>query len=169
MNRELKTPDKPKRRLIKAHPSQGGFSISVHGVKKQKSQTYLMCKIWGCKAKFPAVRDWNSHHCHVHNGVKLQCDKCRKLFETPSFLRDHQYEHTDRKFSCNKCDKCFVFKSTYRIHRQTDLWVQMHKCFAGSYGQEYKWPQDLHDTSRSILRGVTAAPFAIIQTCKNIY
>ena len=30
----LKAPIKPKRRLIKAHPSWGGFSISVHGVRK---------------------------------------------------------------------------------------------------------------------------------------
>ena len=37
LNPGLKAPDKPKRRLIKAHLSQGGFLMSVHGVKKQKS------------------------------------------------------------------------------------------------------------------------------------
>ena len=36
LNQGLKAPDKPKRRLIKAHSSWGGFSILVHGVKKQK-------------------------------------------------------------------------------------------------------------------------------------
>ena len=144
LNLGIKAPKKPKRRLIKEHPLRGGFLISVHGVKKHKSCTYLVCKICGCKAKFLTVRDWNLHHQRVHSGVKLQCNKCGRLFKTPSFLKDHQYEHSEKKFSCDKCKKCFVFKSTYRIHHQTHLWARMHKCFAGSCGWEYKWPQDLH-------------------------
>ena len=135
---------KPKRWVIKAHPSCGGFSISVHGVRKRKSRTCLDWKERGCKARFPSVRDWNSYHCRMHNGVKLQCENCGKLFKTPSFLRDHRCEHSECKFVCEKCNKCFVFKSTHRIHRYTHLRVKIHKCFAGSCDREYKWPQDLH-------------------------
>ena len=47
-------------------------------------------------------------------------------------------------FKCDRCDKTFAFKSLYKIHVHTHLRSRIHKCFAGSCGREYKWPQDLH-------------------------
>ena len=55
----------PKRR-IRSRPSKGGFSISVHGVKKWKRRTYLSCKVDGCKTKFNSVKAWNAHHRRLH-------------------------------------------------------------------------------------------------------
>ena len=51
----------PKRR-IRSKPSKGGFTISVHGVKKWKRRTYLSCKVDGCKTKFNSVKAWNAQH-----------------------------------------------------------------------------------------------------------
>ena len=135
---------KPTKQVIKAHPSRGGFNISVHGVRRMQCRTYLKCKIPHCKSQFPTVRDWNSHHWLIHNSIKLSCNKCDKTFRTPSFLRDHGYVHSDLRYKCEKCDKISAFKSHYRIHQHTHLRSKLHKCFAGSCGWEYKWPQDLH-------------------------
>ena len=128
---------KPAKHLIRAHPSKGGFKISVHGVKQRCNRTYLGCKIPGCMSHFRSVRDWNSHHQLMHKGLKLSCSKCKKTFKTPSFLQDHGYIHSDKKYKCEKCDKVFTFKSTYHIHRRTHLRSRIHKCFAGSCGWEY--------------------------------
>ena len=62
----------------------------------------------------------------------------------PSFLRDHAYVHSKIAYKCEKCDKVFPFRSLYRLHVRTHLRPKIHKCFAGSCGKEYKWPQDLH-------------------------
>ena len=143
---------KPKKHLICADPSRGGFKISVHGLVKRRTRTYIGCKIPGCKAKFASIHDWNSHHRKYHKGIKLFCTKCGKLFKTRSFLRDDDYIHSDKRFSCEKCNKEFVFCSMYRIHRRTHLWMRIHKCFTGSRGKEYKWPQDLHRHDQSHLK-----------------
>ena len=135
---------KPTKQVIKAHPSRRGFNISVHGVRRRQCRTYLKCKIPHCKSQFPTIRDWNLHHHLIHNGIKLSCNKCAKTFRTPSFLRDHGYVHSYLRYMCEKCDKIFAFKSHYRIHGHTHLRSKIHKCFAGSCGREYKWPQDLH-------------------------
>ena len=42
-NKELDM--KPKRRIIRAHPSRGGFVVSIHGVCKRRNQTYVGCKV----------------------------------------------------------------------------------------------------------------------------
>ena len=135
---------KPHKRLIQAYPFKCGLAISIHGVKRRKSRTYLGCKVQGCKSRFSKARDWNSHHQRIHAGICLECDTCRKMFKTPSFLWDHQYAHQDTQFVCENCNKCFMFKSKYQIHRQTHLRSRIHKCFAGSCGKEYKWLQDLN-------------------------
>ena len=132
------------KQLIRAHPSRAGFRISVHGIRCKKKRTYLACKIPGCKASFQSVRDWNSHHRLLHKENHLTCMKCKRKFNTPSFLRDHAYVHSKIAFRCNRCDITFAFKSQYKLHVCTHLRSRIHKCFAGSCGKEYKWPQDLH-------------------------
>ena len=72
--------------LIRAHLSRAGFRISVHGIRRKKKRTYLACKIPGCKASFPSVRDWNSHHRLMHKETHLTCMECKKKFNMPSFL-----------------------------------------------------------------------------------
>ena len=141
----------PKKCLIHAHPSRGGFQISVHGLLKWCTQTYVGCKIPECKVTFASICDWNSHHRKYHKSLKLYCVKCNKLFRTQSYLRDHSYVYSDKIFPCKKCNKVFSFCSSYRIHGRTHLRVRIHKCFTGSCGREYKWPQDLHRHIQSYL------------------
>ena len=74
------------KRLIQAYPSKCGFAISIHGIKRRKSRTFLGCKVQGCKSRFSKVRDWNSHHRRIHTGICLECDTCKKTFKTPSFF-----------------------------------------------------------------------------------
>ena len=107
--------NKTKKCLIHAHPSWGSFKISVHGLVKCRTRTYIRCKIRGCKAKFASIHDWNSHHRKYHKCIKLSCAKHNKLFKTPSFLRDHNYIHSDKSFPCKKCNKVFPCSSMYRI------------------------------------------------------
>ena len=115
-----KAVEMPKRR-IRSKPSKGGFSISVHGVKKWKRRTYLSCKVDGCKTKVNSIKAWNAHHRRLHRGNLLKCKLCNKEFKTPSFMRDHMYVHSDKAFKCNLCGMVFTFKSSYQIHRRTHL------------------------------------------------
>ena len=143
----------------KAHKSRrsttkSGFHISVHRIKCKRKRTYLGCKIPGCSLKFPSVREWNSHHRLVHQGIQLMCTVCKKRFNMPSFLRDHVYVHSKTNYKCEKCNKNFPFKSLYRIHVRTHLRSKIHKCFAGSCNKEYKWPQDLHRHIQTHLKGI---------------
>ena len=98
------------KQLIRAHPSKTGFQISLHGIRQKKKRTYVGCRIPGCKLRFPSVREWNSHHRLIHKGFHLSCDKCKKSFNTPSFLRDHAYLHSKVSFKCKRCDKTFAFR-----------------------------------------------------------
>ena len=138
--------------LIRAHPLKAGFQISLHGIRQKKKRTYIGCRIPGCKLRFPSVREWNSHHRLIHKGFHLSCDKCKKSFNTLSFLRDHAYLHSKVSFKCERCDKTFAFKSLYKIHVCTHLKSRIHKCFAGSCGWEYKWLQDQHHHIQSHLK-----------------
>ena len=61
VSKPKKAMETPKRK-IKSKPSKGGFSFSVHGVKKCKRRTYLSCKVDDCKTKFNSVKAWNAHH-----------------------------------------------------------------------------------------------------------
>ena len=60
VSKPKKAMETPKRK-IKSKPSKGGFSFSVHSVKKRKRRTYLSCKVDGCKMKFNSVKAWNAH------------------------------------------------------------------------------------------------------------
>ena len=142
-----------KARKSRRSTTKSGFRISVYGIKRKRKPTYLGCKIPGCSLKFPSVREWNSHHRLVHQGIQLTCTVCKKRFNTPSFLRDHVYVHSKINYKCEKCDKNFLFKSLYRIHVRTHLRSKIHKCFAGSCNKEYKWPQDLHRHIQTHLKG----------------
>ena len=141
---EEKTIRIPPKRVIRSKPSKGGFKYSVHRVRKHRGCTYLSCKIKGCKSKFASVKDWNSHHCRVHRGIKLQRKECDKEFKTPLFLRDHTYIHSAKCYKCQVCAKVFQFKSTSQVHRRTHLSAKLYKCFAGECDCEYKWAQDFH-------------------------
>ena len=107
----------PLKRIIRSKLSKDGFKYSIHGMKKHRGHTYLSCKIGCCRTKFASVKAWNSHHCRVHRGQKLECRLCNKEFKTPSFLWDHRYIHSDKAFKCHLCSKVFAFKSTYQVHR----------------------------------------------------
>ena len=141
---EEKSLKAPPRRIIRSKLSKGGFKYSFHGVKKHRGLTYLRCQIKGCKSKFASVKDWNSHHCRVHHGIKLQCKECNKEFKTPSFLCDLMYIHSTKCYKCQICAKVFAFKSTYQVHRRTHLTAKLYKCFMGGCNRQYKWAQDLH-------------------------
>ena len=80
---------KPHKRLIQVYPFKCRLAISIHGIKRRKSRTYLGCKVQGCKSRFSKVMDWNSHHQRIHAGICLECDTCKKMFKTSSFLQDH--------------------------------------------------------------------------------
>ena len=134
----------PKKRLISGKPSKAGFRLTTHGVKKQKSRTYIKCIVPMCKDRFPSVKIWNTHHRQYHKGWKLECKRCQKPFRTPSAMRDHMYIHADTLFKCSVCDSKFAFKSSLLSHKKVHSKARMHRCFSGGCTKKYKWAQDLH-------------------------
>ena len=45
---------------------------------------------------------------------------------------------------CVKSGVKFPFKSWIQAHRRVHLKTKLHRCFAGTCGREYKYPQDLN-------------------------
>ena len=134
----------PKKRLISGKPSKAGFRLTIHGVKKRKSRTYIKCIVPTCKDRFPSVKIWITHHRQYHKGWKLECKRCQKPFRTPSAMLDHKYIHADTLFKCSVCDSKFAFKSSLLSHKKVHSKARMHLCFSGGCTKKYKWAQDLH-------------------------
>ena len=81
----------------------------------------LMCSLW-----WPTCKERNDHFKQKHH--KLQCEKCKKFFRTPSAFSLHQYIHKDGQFECNMCGAYFLFKSQLEHHMVSHHETREYKC-----------------------------------------
>ena len=61
---------------------------------------------------------------HVSNSIKRakqnvhQCDTCKKVFSTRSYLTKHRRIHTDKKrYICDECGKAYTWLSSLKAHK----------------------------------------------------
>lgn len=45
-----------------------------------------------------------------HQRIKVECDKCGKLFGSTKALKEHSYTHSQMPFPCEFCDKGYPSK-----------------------------------------------------------
>ena len=79
---------------------------------KRKKQYLFKCLM--CSLRWATCKERNDHFKRKHR--KLQCEKCKKFFRTPSAFSLHKYIHRDGQFECNVCRAYFPFKSQLEHH-----------------------------------------------------
>ena len=79
---------------------------------KRKNQYLFKCLM--CSLRWATCKERNDHFKRKH--CKLQCDKCKKFFRTPSVFSLHKYIHRDGQFECKICQAYFPFKSQLDHH-----------------------------------------------------
>ena len=80
-----------------------------------------MCSLW-----WPTCKERNDHFKQKH--CKLQCNKCKQFFRTPSVFSLHQYTHKDGQFECSVCQAYFPFKSQLEHHMVSHRETREYKC-----------------------------------------
>lgn len=117
--------------------------ISEKNVEAQKkTQYHCLCgKLFGDKSNFRAHfrRHNNSTMKPLRKGQpkkenseksgKHQCQRCEKMFRTPSALTMHQRIYTkETPYKCDECDKRFNNKSNSFVHRRRHSGTMAYKC-----------------------------------------
>ena len=95
-----------------------------------------------CHTIFTSQREVNEHFRTTHPPV--QCDMCKKTFDTPAAMVKHRYHHYEYMYECDHCRKGFHFERQLREHR----WVhQAHgdwTCFHPKCGKRFKCESELN-------------------------
>ena len=68
--------------------------------RNKRKKLYLF-KCLKCSLRWATCKERNDHFKRKHR--KLQCEKCKKFFRTPSAFSLHKYIHRDGQFECNIC------------------------------------------------------------------
>ena len=82
---------------------------------------------------------------------KLQCEKCKKFFCTPSAFSLHKYIHRDGQFECNVCRASFPFKSQLEHHMVSHSETREYRCLEPFCEKEFTHKSDLvkHERTHS--------------------
>ena len=93
--------------------------------KNKRKKLYLF-KCLMCSLLWATCKERNDHFKRKHH--KLQCEKCKKFFRTPSAFSLHKYIHRDGQFECNVCRAYFPFKSQLEHHRVSHSETREYRC-----------------------------------------
>ena len=100
----------------------------------------LICSLW-----WPTCKERNDHFKQKHR--KLQCNKCKKFFCTPSAFSLHKYTHKDGQFECKVCQVCLQLEHHMVSHRKT----REYKCQEPFCKKDFTHKSDLvkHERTHS--------------------
>ena len=96
---------------------QGQIELKEYSIKQNPSSDKLKFKCVKCKYRSKTRKEVNKHY--IDNHEPLLCDKCNKLFNTPSSLSLHMYDHEEHRFKCELCNKGYHFKGQLNSIKQT--------------------------------------------------
>ena len=116
--------------------------------KNKKKKLYLF-KCLKCSLRWATCKKRNDHFKRNHR--KLQCEKCKKFFRTPSAFSLHKYIHRDGQFECNVCRAYFPFKSQLEHHMVSHNETREYKCLEPFCEKEFTHKSDLvkHERTHS--------------------
>ena len=114
---------------------------------KGKKQYLFKCLM--CSLRWATCKERNDHFKRKHR--KLQCDKCKKFFCTPSAFSLHKYIHRDGQFECKICQAYFPFKSQLDHHMVSHSKTREYRCLEPFCEKEFTHKSDLvkHERTHS--------------------
>ena len=116
---------------------------------RNKKKTLYLFKCLKCSLRWATCKEGNDHFKPKHR--KLQCEKCKKFFRTPSMFSLHKYIHRDGQFECNVCRAYFPFKSQLEHHMDSHSKTRQHRCLEPFCEKEFTHKSDLvkHECTQS--------------------
>ena len=96
------------------------------GKAKYKRKKLYLFKCLMCSLRWTTCKERSNHFKQKHR--KLQCEKCKKFFRTPSAFSLHKYIHRDGQFECNVCRAYFLFKSQLKHHMVSHHETREYRC-----------------------------------------
>ena len=116
--------------------------------RNKKKKLYLF-KCLKCSLRWATCKERNDHFKQKHR--KLQCEKCKKFFRTPSAFSFHKYIHRDGQFECNVCRAYFPFKSQLEHHMVSHSETREFRCLEPFCEKEFTHKSDLvkHECTHS--------------------
>ena len=74
----------------------------------------------------------------------VQCDMCKKTFDTPAAMVKHRYHHYEYMYECDHCSKGFHFESQLREHLRVHQAQGDWTCFRPKCGKRFKRESELN-------------------------
>ena len=108
--------------------------------KNKRKKPYLF-KCLKCSLRLATCKERNDYFKRKHR--KLQCEKCKKFFRTPSAFNLHKYTHRDGQFECNVCRAYFPFKSQLEHHMVSHRETREYRCLEPFCEKEFTHKSDL--------------------------
>ena len=97
---------------VKCETVEDDLSIKIEEVDADSIKCYE------CNYICPTQDELNSHIYQNHGERTIQCEECRRMFQTKDLLQKHHIKsgHWPRKFPCELCDKRFTTSRGLREH-----------------------------------------------------
>ena len=111
------------------------------GRAKNKRKKLYLFKCLMCSLRWATCKERNNHFKRKHR--KLQCEKCKKFFRTPSVFSLHKYIHRDGQFECKVCRAYFPFKSQLEHHMVSHCETREYRCLEPFCEKEFTHKSDL--------------------------
>ena len=132
----VETPSKPDPRSSTC-PKKGTIDITQHGVKRKMASHKYRCK--ECDAVMDSVHELTMHHQSNHN----ICSTCKRPYNNPMSLSQHEYEHKKKNLQCPKCDQTFTFESQVKAHMYSHCSKPSFFCVYPKWGKAFFNESDL--------------------------
>ena len=128
-------------RTVPSPTKQGKMEMKEYGIKRKPEDNKLKFKCVKCEFRCKTRKEVNKHYIDTHE--PLMCEKCSKLFNTPSSLSLHMYDHEEHRYKCEVCNKGYHFKGQLKQHKADHNKTPSFQCMRVDCGKWFKRKGDL--------------------------
>ena len=134
-------PDETNELPVSSPSKQGKIEMKEYGIKRNHGDDKLKFKCVKCEFCSKTRKEVNKHYVDSHE--PLMCEKCNRLFNTPSSLSLHMYNHEEHRYKCEVCNKGYHFKGQLKQHKADHSKTPTFQCMHVDCGRWFKRKGDL--------------------------